>query len=742
MAAVAAAVSALLFHRLLLGSNVYASNDLVDIVWPFRIFIDRALATHQVPLWIPDVWMGVPFLADNDVGLLYPFQFPYLLRPADLAVGWVLWLHAWLSVCTMYAYCRLALRLHPLAAFGAGIVFAFNGYALAHTGLPWSPYEGPWPPLLFLALHRAVEGRFAWAWLGPPTVALALLGGQSQHMYWTALWLAPYAAVLLMTSGLSREHALKTLAWGAIVVLGGALLAAVQLLPEAELLANGVRLGSGLSFSDATIAPLPSMPPWRLLMPDRTYIGEGAAWIGLVATVLVVVGIAASFGRRSRRALVLFFLAMAASSYVLALGAQTPLYRLVFDVVPGMHQLRLPVRWLYPMTVAMAPLVGIGLDEVLHALRPVPRKLPWVFVVAFCLAVGPIPLLPFSPAHHLLVMWDQGRWLRLASLLAVTLGGAGIAANLWGKISAAYAAAAAVLAIVLELFAAAQFMEFNHPTKVDYITPRPIPAYVAAHGPGRLLDIAPQSWSEDPGTGGANTGLLAGAQSVTGYSSSWPTTRGGQLDAGLVARLREDPAQTVAHLNLLRGLGIRYLVATREQPALDQSRDLVRKLQDGPDVLYELAQPGSRTWTSCGASFVSTADAALASVVSPGFTDTHLYLEGTGASTPSGPCGQATIAAEDLNAVTVRADLATSGWVVLADTWYPGWHATVDGREVDIRHANYFGRAVPVPAGSHTIRFEFRPMSFALGLVLSGLAVIAWAISLVLILRRRPAVID
>ena len=83
---------------------------------------------------------------------------------------------------------------------------------------------------------------------------------------------------------------------------------------------------------------------------------------------------------------------------------------------------------------------------------------------------------------------------------------------------------------------------------------------------------------------------------------------------------------------------------------------------------------------------------------------------------------------EDLpESVVIEADLASPGYLVLADTFDPGWSATDDGRPVPIRPAYVAFRAVYLPAGHHTVHFTYRPAGFALGLVLSviglGLAV-------------------
>ena len=55
------------------------------------------------------------------------------------------------------------------------------------------------------------------------------------------------------------------------------------------------------------------------------------------------------------------------------------------------------------------------------------------------------------------------------------------------------------------------------------------------------------------------------------------------------------------------------------------------------------------------------------------------------------------------------------GWIVIADTWYPGWQAWVDGRRAPVLRADYLFRGVPVDAGEHELRLVYQPVSFWLG---------------------------
>ena len=61
----------------------------------------------------------------------------------------------------------------------------------------------------------------------------------------------------------------------------------------------------------------------------------------------------------------------------------------------------------------------------------------------------------------------------------------------------------------------------------------------------------------------------------------------------------------------------------------------------------------------------------------------------------------------------------------LSDNYYPGWKAYVDNKEVKIYRANYTFRSIYLPKGDHIITFEYDPMSFKIGYIITLLSVIA-----------------
>jgi len=76
--------------------------------------------------------------------------------------------------------------------------------------------------------------------------------------------------------------------------------------------------------------------------------------------------------------------------------------------------------------------------------------------------------------------------------------------------------------------------------------------------------------------------------------------------------------------------------------------------------------------------------------------------------------------------------------LVLADSWYPGWNAFVDGKPSPIYRADFLFRAVPLERGQHSVVFEYQPMSFWLGAAVGATSLLV-AASISIFLRRRFA---
>ncbi|HWP47884.1 MAG TPA: YfhO family protein [Candidatus Limnocylindrales bacterium] len=75
---------------------------------------------------------------------------------------------------------------------------------------------------------------------------------------------------------------------------------------------------------------------------------------------------------------------------------------------------------------------------------------------------------------------------------------------------------------------------------------------------------------------------------------------------------------------------------------------------------------------------------------------------------------------------TIETETSQGGYLVFADSYYPGWRASVDGQKREILRVNYILRAVTLEPGVHTIQFKYEPFSYKMGLFLSLMAFMVW----------------
>jgi Bacterial membrane protein YfhO len=176
----------------------------------------------------------------------------------------------------------------------------------------------------------------------------------------------------------------------------------------------------------------------------------------------------------------------------------------------------------------------------------------------------------------------------------------------------------------------------------------------------------------------------------------------------------------------------RYIVSPRELS--------LPVVQHGADVtVYRNDAAAGRAWIVSQPQVVSDSVAALAD---PSFDPRQVVqISNTKYQIPKGGMTGAIGAIQSLqdspNAVTIRAESGSGGFLVLADTFYPGWQATMDGTPVEILRANHAFRAVVFPPGKHTVVFRYEPLSFRVGSAMSLLGLIVVLVGLVLPLQRR-----
>ncbi|HFB52359.1 MAG TPA: hypothetical protein ENJ48_01575, partial [Anaerolineae bacterium] len=183
---------------------------------------------------------------------------------------------------------------------------------------------------------------------------------------------------------------------------------------------------------------------------------------------------------------------------------------------------------------------------------------------------------------------------------------------------------------------------------------------------------------------------------------------------------------------MYRFLGGKYIVAGKGGAPADG--DIVPIFADDPAIniyLNRAALP--RVLFVSQAQIADSHQQAWELIHNPDFNpENTVILENTPDTPPiepQNPKPETELAVLNYGAQTVEFGVKTdtAGYLVLSDAWYPGWRATVDGESAPVLRANFAFRAVPVPAGEHRVRMEFSPLSWKIGLAISGLTVLLLA---------------
>jgi Bacterial membrane protein YfhO len=164
-----------------------------------------------------------------------------------------------------------------------------------------------------------------------------------------------------------------------------------------------------------------------------------------------------------------------------------------------------------------------------------------------------------------------------------------------------------------------------------------------------------------------------------------------------------------------------------------------RLVYRGPDArVYANEYALPRVFLVAEQRVVGGGEAALGAVSSLGFDGRRVAVTERAVrgvpqahSDRTPPPGSARLVTYEPERVVAMASAARPSLLVLTDSFYPGWKATVDGRSTPIERVDYLLRGLPIPPGTHRVEFRYEPASYRAGWIislLSALAVLAAAV--------------
>ena len=785
------------FWPILLAGRQPTAPGITSTDLPLYHFYSGKLAEGRIPLWNEQLGFGSPAVADGRIGVFYPVhQILYRLLSVERAFAWSLVLHVALAGCLAY-WCARVFGLGRAASILAATVFAGQGFFVIHVDQCWSYTTGCWLPLAVLATWRWLRDG-AWCWLIGLSLVLGvqLLAGHFQIAAYTIL------TILLLTIAAIplAPTARGSVAWRSLAiplaVLGGLSLAAVQLLPAAELIIQGDSRGRGVEFLESF-----SSPPWHLIIHQLAPgllqghpLWEPICWIpwqssrteslGYVGLLPVGLGLTTLFWTGRRERLVRLWGILLLVSMALSLGGYLPGYRQLVSL-PIIGWFAAPARWSVVAGLFWGLLAGWGLERI------DPRSLgPWcvrftgatVFVLATAVTALLIDardserfyrrpdaslrsqLLDYgytkqeiesrvvTPAAELKRMLRAELWAPVGALLSIGL--VGFAARLPESRRILIGGLVGVVIIDLTFCAwTIRRVRFEPPNPespvLEALGRMPESRFV---GPVGLLPLA-SGGRVVPDAGLPDFRVYWDPKNQAAahwWTGRWPSLPEQSRFGDQVTLLSRSPHRIADDdVTFMRLAGIEAIVygADFETPDQDGPLERVRDFSDpwltrqraGEGLLKQI--PEYANWSLWRLPAETTVSRAwffeLDDPVEPG-SDPRLFRVPPPARRNMLRNAHPNVQIQDQGeTVTLSGSATAAGVLMLADRHYPGWTArlTQAGKTRDVEIQPAFGdwRAVEIPRkGDFEVIFRYEPESVRLGAWISLGACALWLAGLLL----------
>jgi len=449
---------------------------------------------------------------------------------------------------------------------------------------------------------------------------------------------------------------------------------------------------------------------------------------------------------------------------ILALGAHTPLFRILFDWLPGFNKFRGTSKFMFLASLFWILLAGYGMDRLIRQ-EIISRKFlviplsaalilggmaAWLFNTAAAITIGSLwvsitqfvantgeSYFPLSLFRNGAFLSEAGRFSALG--LYVAAGSCLIVAGLLFLIrSSRRVVYVLILLAVIEMFT---FARMNRPTfAYEDLNISQFKTFFNAHpGDYRVLSFI-----------NPNTAMSTGAQDIWGYG---PVAMGRYVQfMAWTQGADPDKATTYLKINqyhpLFKMLRLRYVFTPEEKGVrVREYEDWMPRISlvhdwkvagSRDEIFQELGKPDfdpRRTVilekAPASGVAVTTGKKALVPVKE---VAAPLYV-------PADRNSKVAIEEAKGDSITVTANLEKEAILLVTDNFSRGWRVKPlkpgPQQDYEIMPANYTLMAIPLTAGEHLLRIEYRPLRFVIGAWISAISLFIFGSMAIFTLRRK-----
>jgi hypothetical protein len=692
-------------------------GDVISHILPWKLYSVSQLTQGQIPWWNPYNFSGNILMQNYQSAVFSPFNVLFFLT--SFADAWTLFImiQPLFAFLGMYLLLRSETLSFPARMVGA-ISFSFSSYMAV-----WMQYGNiaqafMWTPYLLWGIRMlVVTGKWRYAYVSAVSLLASFFGGYIQATFYMLIIALIYTFTLrslINRTQLSRIGVLITL------LCCAGLIAMIQIFPTLVAFGQSSRLPYTLSEIQRLLQPVANLitivapdffgnPVTRNYVLDTTYI-ENVLYPGIV--VLIAALAAVRFGWSRKEIKVWGITAVV----VLIITTQFPFVAYLYQLPIPVLSTTVPTRGLSVFLFALSMLAAYGIHDWIEKRASLVG--PAVFVLCL-IGAG------YAAAFYLQIV-PAPRNLIIPTLL--TLSAIGI--SLIVKRERFLGGLMLSLVVCVDLFLFFQKITPFSP-KETFFPDTQVMSFLkdkASHeGPYR-------HWGYGSAYMYGNLATAKGTYSPEGidplhsalYTAVLASTQNGSIpeklprpDANLAGGYGADGMRNNPYRKqMMDFLGVKYVIH-------ESGGGMVSDVQTFPDDQFSLAWHDDRLQvyenrTVMPRAFVTKhvmyVDGGIRQTIDAWYArkekdmvivDEEIALDYKNIAT-----GSATIVSYSPHQIHIKTKTTAPMLMVLSDTWYPEWKATVNGEPVRILRANGAFRAVMTESGESDIYFEYVPESF------------------------------
>lgn len=631
--------------------------DVIRQLYPWKMIAMDLFKSGTIPLWNPYNFSGSPLLANNQSGVFYPLNLVLLLNVKGLSWSIYIFTQPFLASVFMYLFVK-SLKRSTGAALISSVSFGFSLFMSTFLEYGNIGHTILWLPLILFCIEKLKDKKVLFGPVLAIIVSFVFFAGHLQ----IAVSLVFFSIIYLLKNTFKNN---KVLLSGILFICLGILLSSIQLIPTLELLLNSARE----AHTQFMISNLFLLLPQQLILlfsPDvygnpatRNYLlMDTYPGNAIYIGIIPLIFATAAIIRKKREETTNLFILFTVA--FLILFVKNPISVYIFNL--SIFSASSPSNFFYLLGFCFSVLCAFGVD----AKRQVKKK--EMLIVGIVIL---FPIIFFLMNLMLHIPLNTRQFSLSIGIFGISI----VSYFLFKTIKNKYVWLIPMIVLTFDLFYF--FIKFNPFVPESFMYPRTeIMTYIQKEaGYNRFIGFGAASIE-------SNFSTLFKTYSPDGYDPLYPKI----YNAYTNSKSRSDTIIDFSDKKLLNELGVKF-VFDRIENGADQ------KVFDPSEfsIIYE-----SNSWrifrnnNSYPRAYVKEKNRIISASIISYSPDKIVISKNEG-----------------------------SGTLVLSDTFYPGWEASINGEKSQIIKVNNIFKGVEVPEGKHTITFEYKPKSFYWGAIVT-----------------------